>query len=494
MKNKHTSRKIKILFGKLYILSVAICSFAVNSCKKFVQIQPPVTEIAAATVYSNNVSAAAVMNGIYSNMAANTTGLCNGSNSISYLQGMAADELTNYNNNLPYAQFYQNAWRSSNGNTTNYYYWTEIYNEIHVANAVLEGLAGSTGVTPAIKRQLTGEAKFIRAFLHFYALNLYGNIPLVTTTNYQVNNVITRSPQSLVYQQIVEDLKDAETDLGDSYVDGYGIGTSERTRPNKWAAAALLARVYLYTNQWDSAETQSTAVINNGASYNLVNNPDSVFLANSAEAIWQLQPVQPGFNTYDAIYFVLSSPPGTGQYGNASISPSLQSAFESGDLRWQNWVGTYTADSINYYYFPYKYKVVDNGDPSIAVTEYTMVLRLGEQYLIRAEARAHQGEFAGAQADLNMIRSRAGLPNSLASDQTTLLTAVLHERQVELFTEWGHRWFDLIRTGNINSVMGAPGNVCQMKGGNWNIDWEVLPLPFLELQINPNLTQNPGYN
>ncbi len=113
------------------------------------------------------------MTGIYSNMIASPA-LSSGNASISFLEGLAADELTNYYSTIAsYTQFYQNALSSSAAGASNSYFWKEIYQEIHVANTVIEGLPGSTGVTPAMKLQLDGEAKFIRAFYHFYAVNIY---------------------------------------------------------------------------------------------------------------------------------------------------------------------------------------------------------------------------------------------------------------------------------------------------------------------------------
>ena len=147
------------------------------------------------------------------------------------------------------------------------------------------------------------------------------------------------------------------------------------------------------------------------------------------------------------------------------------------------------ANGVTYYY-SFKYKSDSLGAP---VTEYEMVLRLGEQYLIRAEAEAELGQTVSATSDLNAIRIRAGLDSTTASSQQDLLTAILHERQVELFTEWGHRWLDLIRSGTVNSVMGSPGNVCQEKRGTWSPDWQLYPISLYELQHDPNLVQNAGY-
>jgi hypothetical protein len=111
--------------------------------------------------------------------------------------------------------------------------------------------------------------------------------------------------------------------------------------------------------------------------------------------------------------------------------------------------------------------------------------------LIRAEARAQQGNVSGAAGDLNVIRTRAGLPNTSATNSQGLLSAILLERRFELFTEYGHRWLDLIRTGNANAVMNI---VTPQKGGVWETTDELYPIMLTEIQSDPNLTQNPGYN
>jgi hypothetical protein len=121
-----------------------------------------------------------------------------------------------------------------------------------------------------------------------------------------------------------------------------------------------------------------------------------------------------------------------------------------------------------------------------------MLLRLAEQYLIRAEARAQLNNVNGAQSDLNTIRSRAGLSIIMPNDKNTLLDAILHERKVELFTELGHRWFDLKRTGHVDAVMSieAPKKI---NGMGWKSYQQLYPLPLTDLQRDQNLVQNPGY-
>jgi hypothetical protein len=168
------------------------------------------------------------------------------------------------------------------------------------------------------------------------------------------------------------------------------------------------------------------------------------------------------------------------------LSSAIVNSFESQDKRKTEWVGTVTYDGTTYC-FPNKYKIAQGVDaPS---TEYSTIFRLAEQYLIRAEARTHLGDFAGAQEDLNMIRHRAGLPNTSASDEASLLAAIEQERKVELFTEYGHRWFDLKRTNKADTVLSA------IKGATWQSTDQLYPIPAREMAKSPSLQghQNPGY-
>ncbi len=119
-----------------------------------------------------------------------------------------------------------------------------------------------------------------------------------------------------------------------------------------------------------------------------------------------------------------------------------------------------------------------------------MMLRLGEQYLIRSEARTQQDNLPGALADLNAIRLRAGLANTEATTKEEILASLLHERQVELFTESGHRWLDLKRTGTIDNIMPL---ITTEKGGIWQTTDQLYPIPADDIQRNKNLIQNSGY-
>ena len=443
------------------------------SCKKFITIDPPRDQITSTVVYSNDATAIAVIRGIYSQMT-NGNFASGGASSITLLSGLSADELTNYQTNADYIAFYTNTLNSTNSLSMNL--WAEPYQYINNANAAIEGLMNSTGVTLSTKNELIGEAKFIRAFCHFYLVNLFGDVPLILTTDYTKNAIASRTPQFQLYKQIISDLIDAQNSLASD----FSFSNGERDQPNKWAATALLARVYLYTGDWVNAALQAESVINNSGIFALDSDLNSVFLKNSTETIWQLKPIGGTINTNEGSIFI---PVSTPLY--AALSNQLLNSFELNDNRKIKWINNLTVGNTTYYY-PFKYKIRQNS----SLSEYSMVLRLAEQYLIHAEARAQQNDISGAQADLNIIRNRAGLPNTSASTQSTILTAVLHERQVEFFAEWGHRWLDLKRTANVDAVMGI---VTQQKGGSWNAYWQWYPISQSDILNDKNIIQNLGY-
>jgi starch-binding outer membrane protein, SusD/RagB family len=454
----------------IFRLTLGVVFFLpVFSCKKFVAIPPTPTQILSYKVFEDDGTAAKAITGIYIQMISNNNLFSSGN--TTFYPGLSADELYFYSNDAK-QEFLKNEISPNNHDLISIIFWSPAYKYIYAANACIEGLAKSTSLTPSVKRGLTGEAKFIRAYCYFYLVNLFGDVPLITTTDYELNSLMPRILKANVYDQIINDLTDAQSLLEVSYV------SSDRVRPNKWAAVALLARAYLYKRDWFNAITQSSMVISSGM-YSLQSNLSNVFLKGSSETIFQLQAGTNNINTWEGNVFI---PPSNSVTPTYLLTNTILNSFEVGDLRRTNWVQSRTFAGQTLFY-PFKYKVQSNS----SVTEYYVYLRLAEQYLIRAEAKAQQNDIAGSQADLNTIRSRAGLPNTTAADKTSLLLAVEHERQVELFAEWGHRWFDLIRTNRANIVLGA------LKPTTWQPTDTLWPIPSIQINLNPALTQNKGY-
>lgn len=488
---KPTYKFVKILRCICFLCTTIF----ISNCKKFVTIPSPTNSLTTDNVFSTDPTAISVLTNIYGTMTIPGGGsLYTGISGLSVLSGCSADELTvfdvnNNPNDIPF--YYKNTLTARTGTSL----WNFTYQLIYNVNAAIDGLNSSTKISSVVKQQLLGEAYFMRGYFYFYLVNLYGDVPLVLTTDYKVNAGMARTPKIQVYTQIINDLKNAESLLNPNFVAGDAItATTERVRPNKWVAAALLARVYLYygnlTNEasnYVNAESEASSVIANTNLFAL-DTLNGVFLKNSKEAIWQLQPVydNTASNTPDGWVFILQpTGPNTSDHP-VYLSDNLLNSFENGDQRKSNWISSVTVGGTSYYY-PYKYKI---GAVNTGTLEYSMMLRLAEQYLIRAEARAQQNNEQGAVSDLNVIRSRAGLPNINATDQVTVLTAILHERQVELFTEEGHRWLDLKRTNTINQVM---NNVATQKGSSWSPNWALYPIPLTEIQTDPHLVQNAGY-
>ena len=443
-----------------------------GACKKYVEIPPPQNQLVSALVFTDDKTATATVAGLYSRM--------NGFNSSfanfygNFLPAASADEYVYGFSSANLDEFKENNLLSSNSAVNAL--WEPVYSYIYHANAVLEGLTNNTSVSAPVQRQLMGEARFIRAFCYFYLVNYFGDVPLVLDTDYKKNTSAPRTGIGEVYAAIITDLTSAQADLSDAYP------TAERTRVNKAAATLLLARTYLYRQQWAQAEAEASKVIGD-VRYSLLTDLNAVFLKNSSEAVWQLQTVNTstaGVNTWEGFSIVPASATGTPLY---RFYPDFVNAFEPDDKRRTSWTKTFTNASGTIAY-PYKYKIRTN----TPVLEYSMVLRYAELFLIRAEARAQQDNLDGARADLNVLRKRAGLtdlPNTLG--KTDVLRAVEKERKLELFTEWGHRWLDLKRTGRALEVLRVTKPALTQSD-------LLYPIPLSALLTNPNLVQNPGYN
>jgi hypothetical protein len=485
---KHSLLYISMLAGKLVACCFLMLLFLAG-CRKYLEVPPPISSITGSSVFATDFNAAAALNSIYVNMYNRAD--FDGPYCVGFLTGVYGDELRNYAPGASNLALYANGVSSAVGNVI--FIWTYMYNQLYSVNQAIEGLMPATHLN--YRDQWLGEAYFLRGLLYFYLTNMYGEVALVLGSDYMHNNGLGRSPQAEVYKQVVADLQQAQSLLSAPYKDGNGLVTTRRGRPNQTAATALLARVYLYMQDWKNANAQADKVLADAATYNLVN-PAQTFLVNSNEIIWGLVPAATISFPYlvkDVRAYIL--PKGKTPLAaliSVSLSDSLVNAFEAGDLRYINWVGIDSvpasgATPAAVYYFAYKYKA--NGTYT-AAQESVVMLRLAELYLIRADARAQQGDVAGALADLNTIRKRAGLAASTAVTQEAVLSAIQKERRIELFAENGHRFFDLRRTGRLDELM---TKLTPLKGGAWASFKTWWPIPSTDIESNPRLEQTPGY-
>ncbi len=171
----------------------------------------------------------------------------------------------------------------------------------------------------------------MRAFFYFHLTNLYGAVPLIKSTDYQINDNLSRQSQTDIYKSIIDDLNDAKKKLKDD----FSISNDERIRPNKYAASALLARTYLYQKDWENAEKEASTIIEREDLFTLPTDLNEVFLKNSNEAILQFQTIVPGSGVFDASYFIIT----TATPRRVAISQQLFDSFEPNDGRFENWIG-----------------------------------------------------------------------------------------------------------------------------------------------------------
>ncbi|HVK49944.1 MAG TPA: RagB/SusD family nutrient uptake outer membrane protein [Pseudobacter sp.] len=476
------------------------------SCNKLVEIDEPINTITAEKMYRTESQAEGALAGVYNSLihgprtatgsnpanainngfGAGLSTLAGGLSAGEFLissgsreaYALATNTLTLMNNSMPNA------------------IWSSAYNVIYHANAVIEGIAGAKNSTmrDSVKIQYTAEAKFLRAFAYFYLVNFFGEVPLALTIDFNQTVNLSRAPVSAVYAQILNDLLDAERDLSATYAAGKNL----RVRVNKWGAKALLAKVHLYMGDNGQAATKASEVIAEAGLFQLepLNN---VFLSGSKEAILQFKQTNQDATLKNAVseghFFIPPVDPFKG-LAPVWITNELLASFEEGDQRKEIWLDStlQTNGGLNVkVWYPVKYKTSrTNSVLNAPSPEFYMVLRLADMYLIRAEARANgaDGGYTRAIDDLNAIRFRTSLQNLPATlNASEVKEAVIHEREIEMFAEWGNRWMDLRRTGRASAVLSA-----MPVKQPWEGDYQLLyPIPVAEIEANRNLLQNNGY-
>lgn len=357
--------------------------------------------------------------------------------------------------------------------------WSAIYETINRANHVIAKVpqVQDPALTPALKDQYVGEAKFIRALAYFDLARAWGGVQLILEPTISLTDrpEIKRSSLADTYQQVLNDLEDAETLLPD------GLNRIRATKRTVWA---LRARLHLYREEWALAEEYAGKLIALTSDYQLVK-PYSAWFANdvtgSEESIFELQ-----FSSINpsATRAQMQHPTNGGTYRYAPTDQFVQLLLDpniAGGRR--ALIGSVTQGGVTIWFGNLYYR--------LPATDPAYILRIAEMYLIRAEARVHLGELVGessALEDLNQVRYRADLPSSAAATQDELLLAIENERRFEFAFE-AHRWFDLARTKRAKEVLEALNPNASVE------PYELLfPIPVTQRQLDPFLDPNPGYN
>lgn len=346
--------------------------------------------------------------------------------------------------------------------------FSDYYNGINQTNTVIKYLPEVSGDQKR-KDNLLAQAYFLRALAYFDLARTYGGVQILLEPSESPDNGkgVRKSSYTDVLNQVKADLSQAEA-LFDN-------GLPSRAKASLWAVYALKARVLLYLEDWDGAADYAGRVIGSGH-FSLTPEVSGFFeTALSSESVFELV-----FSSADQLpFFTYYLPSDKGGRLDYIPTPDFAGELldpEKGGKRSQ--------------------LIYDKGDGVLVIAEYAkqdgsssiQVLRLAEQYLIRAEALLHKAtpDVAGACADLNVIRRRAGLEDISSDDPAALLRQVETERRYELAFD-GHRFSDIVRTGRAAEVFGAYDPVFK------DSDYWVLPFPNNAILADEDLEQNHGY-
>jgi hypothetical protein len=410
--------------------------------------------------------------------------------------------------------------------------WSGYYAAISRTNNALNSLAQAALDSNTVRIR-SGEMRFLRAYFYFNLVRMFGDVPLVlkvpTGPKDTDSSFYYRSPVSDVYNKgIIPDLQYAVTNLP------LKTQQTDVGRATKGGAETLLAKVYLYLKNWQMADSLTQDVINSGQ-YQLVPDYSTIWRQvgdNNAESIFEVETGIYGSADYGVPEYCEFQGPrqdngmGTpttpwnnpeawnpfndGGFGFDTPTPNLVNSYEPGDLRkaatiinlpasgppdtlYDGFVVPTMIGIQEYYNYKAWHSEMKNypeaffGDRS-RKQKNIHLLRYAEVLLINAEAANELNNSGTAIADLNQVRSRAGLGPTSAASQTDLRTAIWNERRVELAMEHDRFW-DLVRQGRAAQVMQASGKTNFVAGKN-----ELLPIPSAEIAISAGkLTQNLGF-
>jgi len=486
----------KIIF---YFITIV---FAVCSCEDFITLQPE-DRINEGIFFKTSGDYETALIGVYSGLQS-----LHGGSNLMYISELMSDNHTIWwtsptNNEM---QCNECAITTTNGFVNSV--WSVCYQGISRCNNILNRVDGAN-FSDDLKDQFKGEALFLRGYFYFYLVRFFGDVPLVTIAFRSPNEIsdydMTRTPLNQVYQQIIKDLKAADSLLIDSDED-------DKSRASSGAAKTVLGKVYLTRKDYSLAAGVLNQVM--GMGYSLVADYSEMFTDGNdqlAESILEVNFLSGNVgegNSYSTIYnpgiFNMDIFPG-GMVGHGSIVPTrdLANAYEENDLRRWTILDSILLDDGTYQKDLGARKFVDfttgiSGDGGVNFT----ALRYADVLLMRAEALNEIGYVADGEAFtlLNQIRTRAGLPSKTSTNpvdslrianQAEFRLAMEQERRIEFVYEQ-QRWFDLVRTGRAVTVVNAYFD---------NIGWDfeltstetLMPIPQGEIDVAPELEQNDGY-
>ena len=485
---------------KILFFTAAAALISLNSCEKFLELEPISESVAVSNTSADSVfyksasEVEAALAGVYADFK-------NEYYQLDYFVNGDAQSDDAYAGGDNPANFQIDDYRIDAINLNVSRDWAYLYSTVGKANAVINNTqaVNDPALSAQRKAEIIGEASFIRAFMYFQLVQLWGDVPLQLT---EVRTISAdklddiypiifpaRTPKEEIYRQIIADLEVA--------LAGVRVTAPHKGFITKGAVNTMLAKVYATQepHDWNKVNQYCDAVIAGG--YTLLPDYDKLWnnsQENSPEAIFEINyngGITDGnwgtkiFRGLDWKKFNLPS-------------NDLARAFDAeGDTKRKNssiifldvtgkWSDPHWPQTK--YPFINKYRTFTEGS-----NQNYIFYRLADVLLLKAEALNELGDLAGAAALVNQIRTRVSLPNTTAATQTDMRLAIEKERRLELAFE-GHRWYDLKRTGRAIAVMNAvTGANNENLGYDLNEQRLLWPIPQAELDKNSKLTQNPGY-
>lgn len=393
--------------------------------------------------------------------------------------------------------------------------WVNCYAGISRANAAINNIPQIT-MDETLKNRRIGEAKFLRALYYFNLVRFFGDVPIITKLETIENALGERMPKDQVYQLIIEDLSFAETNLPLR----KDYGSKDEGRATKGAAKILLGKVYLTKGDYTKAKDKLAEVVEAESTFGYGLQPNYADNWNPAkepgiEAVFYLEYKKAPFTSNGEMglagpkYSVPGGSIGVAGSNEADIpTRELYDLFNSKDTRRSK---NFKFDFLN----PVTGKILTSSIPLsgkywldgvLSATDCDVnmhIIRYADAILMYAEALNETGASEKALAQLNRIRMRAfgdesgNLPSMSKED---FKKAVINERRME-FVHEGNRWFDLSRTGTFVQRMkehsAYESSVAEKNktdlANNVKDAHLLMPIPQLERDLNPKLTQNTGY-
>ena len=488
--------------GTVRKLALGACLTALAatiSCDSFLDPKPN-DILAPENFYKSSTDAIAAVNGVYeANKWNHWLGLW-------YMTDVASDDINaSPNFGSDGHRFARYTFDATEGTIAGI--WGGRYGLINRANAVLDRVPGIQ-MDETLKARLLGEARYLRATAYFDLVRFFGDVPLIEHEVKSLTGLdVSRTPAADVYGLIISDLQAAIPALPATY------SSAELGRVTSGAAQTLLAKVYLTKRDWANAAAQTGAIIQSGQ-YELnavwkdnfriateIINPESIFEVNYDATL------DPGAGSIMNLFSLPEGFPGGDAYGLMFLTPSLVGSYAANDQRGNHgtfMISPYT-DALNRTttwsvpqgaafdkYLDETSSQNMNSRSWVQQDNNWVVLRFADVLLMHAEA-VNEGGPAGpmsATAALDSVRKRAGIGPTTAVGQAALRDAIRAERRKEFVFE-GHRWFDLSRWNILDAALRAKQTEMgySVIGARSNL----YPIPQSEIDINPKLTQNPGW-